>query len=340
MVSFLKKRLQVFVSSTYVDLREERQAAVEAILRAGHIPAGMELFSSGDESQMEVIKQWIDESDVYLLILGGRYGSIEPNSGKSYTHIEYEYAVQQNKPLFACVLNHNAIDERVKKHGILFIEQENPRKLKEFESLVSSKMIRFWSDIKDIKLIILGTLPDFSRRETLMGWIRAGGQVDAPALADEIARLSRENSELREKISQFGNIIPELIAGISYFEMKDNLQKKMVKINRINLETGKAEGINEINLLEYLLERRYILAKGYSPEDFEEVACAELVSRGLLESYRNPTPSSSNLGFVHFGWRPIGYRMTLECCILLNKFDVEFSEYQISTDLTAKLLED
>ena len=72
MVDFIRKRLQIFVSSTFSDLIPERQAAVEAILTAGHIPAGMELFTSGDESQMDVIKQWIDESDVYLLILGGR----------------------------------------------------------------------------------------------------------------------------------------------------------------------------------------------------------------------------------------------------------------------------
>ncbi len=72
MISFVKKRLQVFVSSTFTDLTRERQSAVEAILTAGHIPAGMELFTSGDESQMEVIKQWINESDVFLLILGGR----------------------------------------------------------------------------------------------------------------------------------------------------------------------------------------------------------------------------------------------------------------------------
>lgn len=62
MVDFIRKRLQVFVSSTFTDLIHERQAAVEAILTAGHIPAGMELFTSGDESQMEVIKQWIEES--------------------------------------------------------------------------------------------------------------------------------------------------------------------------------------------------------------------------------------------------------------------------------------
>ena len=59
-----KRKLQVFISSTFADLREERQAAVEAILTAGHIPAGMELFTAGDESQMNVIKRWIDESDV------------------------------------------------------------------------------------------------------------------------------------------------------------------------------------------------------------------------------------------------------------------------------------
>ena len=90
------KKLQVFVSSTYTDLKEERQAAVEAILSAGHIPAGMELFTAGDESQMTVIKRWIDESDVYLLLLGGRYGSVEKVSGKSYTHLEYEYAISKN----------------------------------------------------------------------------------------------------------------------------------------------------------------------------------------------------------------------------------------------------
>src|ERR1039457_7208858 len=108
MADFNPKKLQVFVSSTYEDLIPERQAPVKATLTAGHIPAGMELFTAGDESQMEVIKQWIDESDVYLLILGGRYGSLEPKTGKSYTELEYEYASCKNKPLFACVIQEKA----------------------------------------------------------------------------------------------------------------------------------------------------------------------------------------------------------------------------------------
>ena len=79
----MDKKLQIFISSTYIDLKEERQAAVQAILKAGHIPAGMELFTAGDKSQMETIKRWIDESDIYMLILGGRYGSIEPTTSLS-----------------------------------------------------------------------------------------------------------------------------------------------------------------------------------------------------------------------------------------------------------------
>ena len=103
----MDKKLQVFVSSTYTDLIEERQSAVQAILDAGHIPAGMELFKSGNRSQLETIYKWIDESDIYMLILGGRYGSIESNSGKSYTHIEYEYAINSNIPVFSVVLTNS-----------------------------------------------------------------------------------------------------------------------------------------------------------------------------------------------------------------------------------------
>lgn len=98
-----QKRYQVFISSTYTDLELERQAAVEAILKAGHFPAGMELFKAGDKSQLEAIKRWIDKSDVFLLILGGRYGSIEPNSGKSFVQLEYEYAIEIGKPFFTLV---------------------------------------------------------------------------------------------------------------------------------------------------------------------------------------------------------------------------------------------
>lgn len=84
-------RYQVFVSSTYEDLREERQQATQAILEMNHMPAGMELFPASDLSQWELIKTVINESDYYVVIVGGRYGSIHKTAGLSFTELEYDY---------------------------------------------------------------------------------------------------------------------------------------------------------------------------------------------------------------------------------------------------------
>jgi len=127
------KKFQIFVSSTYEDLVVERQAIVEAILMAGHIPAGMELFTAGDKSQLEVIRQWIKDSDVFMVILGGRYGSIEEGSGKSYVHLEYEYALEEGKPIFAAVMSDVCLDVKVKSLGKEAFEQHPSRSISQLQ---------------------------------------------------------------------------------------------------------------------------------------------------------------------------------------------------------------
>jgi hypothetical protein len=157
------KKLQVFISSTYIDLEGERQAAVEAILDSGNIPAGMELFKAGNETQLKTIERWIDESDVYLLILGGRYGSIEEKSDKSYTRLEYEYAVKKNIPIFAVVLSEATIFKKASIIGKAnSIEVKEIDKYKEFKELVYGKVVREVEDIQEIKLSIHRTLNEFN----------------------------------------------------------------------------------------------------------------------------------------------------------------------------------
>ena len=261
MVNFLKKRLQVFVSSTYLDLKQERQAAVSAILTSGHIPAGMELFTAGDESQMTVIKQWIDESDVFLLILGSRYGSIEPETGKSYTHLEYDYALSQNKPLFACVINNRAIDERVKTLGISFLEQDNPQKLKEFREFTLTKLSGFWSDTKDIQLEVIKALQDFSRREDLTGWVKGNEAINPVALTEELTRLSQENASLRQENQELkkqdNTSLNSSQLGISHEQMKQILEN--YSINRENVVLSLSSN-TERNLDKYELKKQKKIA--------------------------------------------------------------------------------
>ena len=168
----MDKKLQVFVSSTYTDLIEERQAAVQAILDAGHIPAGMELFKAG-KSQMKTIQKWIDDSDVYMLILGGRYGSIEEESGLSYTELEYKYALSKNMPIFAILLEESLLHKKAsaKAGGIVF-EEENKDKYEAFRDLVMTRIVKKIDNTDKIGSIIHSTLNDILTDEDyeLVGW--------------------------------------------------------------------------------------------------------------------------------------------------------------------------
>ncbi len=198
----MDKKLQIFISSTYLDLKEERQAAVEAILSAGHIPAGMELFNAGNESQLTTIQKWINESDVYMLILGGRYGSVDPSQQISYTEIEYKYAVEKGMPVFSVFITDKALDDKIKRLKKTAIEDKEPKKLEEFKKLILSKVCRPFDDLKDIKIAVHETLNKFSREYNLSGWI-SGSDIS------EYDSLLKENLELKTKLLDFEKI-PQL----------------------------------------------------------------------------------------------------------------------------------
>jgi site-specific recombinase XerD len=177
----LNKKLQVFVSSTYIDLKNERQKAVEGILRSKHIPAGMELFIPSDKTQWEIIKEWIRDSDLLLLILGGRYGSIEPESGKSYTHLEYEFALSNGIPVFTIVLNDQFLANKKSRNiEINVYEHEVPNpsleKYKDFKKLVTSNLVSIVEDINQISTEVSLALQEFLRKDELdyhfRGWVR------------------------------------------------------------------------------------------------------------------------------------------------------------------------
>ncbi|MBI5917584.1 MAG: DUF4062 domain-containing protein [Bacteroidetes bacterium] len=270
------KKLQVFVSSTYLDLKEERQAAVEAILSSGNIPAGMELFSAGDESQMTVIERWIDESDVYLLILGGRYGSVEKKSGKSYTHLEYEYALNKGKPLFAVVISEAALENKIKMVGSLVIERENQSGLNDFRSLVLGNLVKFWEDKKDIKLAIHETLADFNYRKGLIGWIRGDNAVNTGLLAEEIARLTNENATLRNKLSGLESKNDISYANLSYKEMKSLLESN----------AAKEDVSGEANLFKYITLYGGQMAMSRHIKSYKDPDCLMLVELKLAKIKR------------------------------------------------------
>lgn len=246
----MKKKLQVFISSTYKDLQTERQAAVAAVLKAGHIPAGMELFTAGDQSQLETIKLWIDESDVYMLILGGRYGSIESTSGISYTELEYDYAAQQGKPLFAVVAHESALEVKVKTLGMAGVETVNGAALQAFRSKALSNISSFYSDEKDIRLAVYESLLDFSANRDLPGWVPGDSMVDTKPIFDEISKLASENADLRRAIAELERKPAGAAVDHDFDELEKILTATQVKIPAAAIG-GKKDSENDLFSLFY-----------------------------------------------------------------------------------------
>ena len=157
----------------------ERQAAVEAILEAGHIPAGMELFSADNKKQFEVIKKWIRDSDVFILILGGRYGSRENGIGKSYIQREYEYAKRIGKKPIAIILSDKGIANKIAKGDYEISDAEylqNDYKIFK-SSIKNNKMCSFFDDLSSLKNCVMNALRNCEENSNLLGWVRASDAI-------------------------------------------------------------------------------------------------------------------------------------------------------------------
>jgi hypothetical protein len=158
--------------------------------------------------------------------------------------------------LFAVVIEEDHIEERVKKLGSKAIETEHAQKLRDFRSLVLGRMVRFWRDPRDIKLAILETIAEFSRRDDLVGWIPGDEAINGGALAEEIARLTKENAELRERVSNSA-LVPARYNGLDFEEMNAVLTKSVLDVSQFSDEDwaeqlkaiAKAFGHDEVTVL-------------------------------------------------------------------------------------------
>lgn len=287
-----KKKLQVFISSTFNDLKNERQAAVSAILKAGHIPAGMELFTSGSKSQWETIKEWIDECDIYMLILGGRYGSIHNETNIGYTEMEYDYAINKNKPFFAVVIKESALDEKVKIEGKDVLELKHPDKMENFRKKVLNKISTFFSDDRDIKIAVFESIHNLDKEFNPPGWISGTDYMENRPMIEEISRINKENEKLREEIKS-------LQTKLTSPQTKNEFDELILAFKNIDLNFKNNEGkIKTICLLDAIDKSKEFLLHDIhhphgrirtSPWDqfiIEEV-CPKLALHNLLDARRS-----------------------------------------------------
>jgi hypothetical protein len=212
----MEKRYQVFVSSTYNDLQEERALVFQTLMEMDCFPAGMELFPAADEEQWEFIRKIIDDCDYYLVIIAGRYGSTITPQGLSYTEKEYDYAIEKGMKVLAFV-HEDPGKLAVDKSDI---NEELRTRLSAFRDRVKSgHIVKFWKMGADLPGLVALSLIKTIKSHPSVGWVRAN-QVGSAQLLSELNELRKRNQELERIVGEITPVgaggVPEDLAGLDH----------------------------------------------------------------------------------------------------------------------------
>ena len=202
----MNKKYQVFISSTFSDLIDERRKALDILLMADCIPAGMEAFVATDNEQFEVIKKVIDLCDYYILIIGKRYGSVNPDTGVSYTEMEYDYAKSIDIPVLVFAIDDTVVLSDEKQ------EQDNNRveRLKDFRSkAMTNRLASIWKTVDELTGALAISIMRAKTEIIRPGWQRAT-DYDEATLRREIMELQKINKDLMNDLVNAQSTISSL----------------------------------------------------------------------------------------------------------------------------------
>jgi nucleoside 2-deoxyribosyltransferase len=188
------KKYQIFVSSTYKDLVDERNEIIKACLIMGNIPVGMEMFNAADEEQWQVITRTIDQCDYYVVIIAQRYGSTV--DGVSFTEKEYDYAIAKGVPVLGFVIQDGARwpNDRID------MDPDNVEALRRFKAKVQQRIVRFWQGKAELQAHFAMSLNMTINLKPRPGWVRAPEETDVD-IAQAISNLAEENARLRKELT-------------------------------------------------------------------------------------------------------------------------------------------
>ena len=150
-----KSNLRIFVSSTFEDLMDFRHAVRDAVLQAGAMPIMLEEQPAAGLLITEKLRQEIDRSDAVLLLVGHRYGTSDPQTGRSWIEAEYEVARKRSKPLLVFMAAEDA------PWPPKFIDPDRTRIEKFRRRLASDLVVHFFRGPDDLRYGVMQALSQF-----------------------------------------------------------------------------------------------------------------------------------------------------------------------------------
>lgn len=194
----------VFVGSTFVDLQPYRNAVREALHRLEAVVRGMEYFGALPETPKAECLRIVGSCKFYIGIFAMRYGSTDPETGKSLTQLEYERAQELHLPSLIYLID----EERqpvLPKH-IDFGDSAN--KLQALKQALKSRhVVSFFTTPEDLAVRVSQDLPLLVQRAGTP--VRAG---ELAKLVDSLPRINWLTQErfdyLKKEIAEAGDLAP------------------------------------------------------------------------------------------------------------------------------------
>ena len=230
-----RRKFSIFISSTYEDLKKERQALVGVALENNFIPVGMEQFHAAPTSQWNVITKMIDECDFYLLVIGVRYGSIDEETGISYTEKEYNYAKTKGLPVLVLIKQPSAISESEKDTGN--DKYDKMKRLDECREKVKNdkNTVDFFTDLNSLKYVASPTFRNaVNYVDDNAGWVRYRDIVDI--INEEAEGRNKANTELGEHQQKMLDDMKEMFS--QFYSRLTDLENNQLTLKEIPTATS------------------------------------------------------------------------------------------------------
>lgn len=170
----MDRKYSVFLSSTYEDLKEVREKVMLRLFMNGYMVNTMESFGARSGRSWEVIQESIKDSDLFVVIVAGRYGSIVEGEDISFTEKEYNYAVARGIPVLAFIRNTDKILAQSYDDG------ESRSRLNNFiDRIRKNRLAVRWNDSEDLQVSITDSLRnEIQNTEGINGWVKGTRAIE------------------------------------------------------------------------------------------------------------------------------------------------------------------
>ena len=186
-------KYHIFIGATLADLKSERKELVRIVMELGHIPVMADYLDETARNAPKLLQKIIEECDYFIALTAHKYKS----AGGEVLPLIAESAIAADKgiPVLGLVIDEKARWKPVKKEKDPSLIHE----LSNFKDKLRKGPCESWLNTPDLcqkaqTLLI---------RETCInarpGWVKADRVVE-PRVANELSRLSSENTALRRRL--------------------------------------------------------------------------------------------------------------------------------------------